>query len=172
LQSDLFDEPGIELSDELKDQLDDAIDVQSYKRKKHPVRKTLPADIPREQILYDLPESAKICGCGAQLIRFGEEVSEQIKYIPAQLSVVQHVRPKYACKCCQGNVQIAPMPSLLLPKCIAGPELVAYTLIAKYSDHIPLYRQSAIWERLGIDMPRSSLCGWLMKVAECVFRPH
>lgn len=58
------------------------------------------------------------------------------------------------------------MPSLLLPKSIAAPELVAYTIIAKYCDHIPLYRQEAIWNRLGIDMPRSSLCGWLMKVAQ------
>ena len=165
-QSDLFDEPGVELNDELKDQLDDSIDVESYRRKKHPVRKPLPSDIPRETILYDLDDAEKICDCGAQLVRIGEEVSEQLKYIPAKISVVQHIRPKYACKPCEANVKIAPMPLLLLPKCIAGPELIAYTIISKYCDHIPLYRQSGIWERFGIDMPRSSLCGWLMKVAE------
>jgi hypothetical protein len=82
--------------------------------------------------------------------------------------VVQHVRPKYACKPCQENVKIAPMPSLLLPKSLATPELIAYTIIAKYCDHIPLYRQQNIWNRLGIDMPRSSLCGWLLKVSELI----
>lgn len=166
LQSGLFDEPGIELMDELKDQLDDITDVQSYIRKKHPVRRPIPKDIPREVIVHDINDAEKVCRCGAPLVQIGEEVSEQIKYIPAQLSCIQHVRPKYACKPCQENVKIAPMPLLLLPKSIATPELVAYTIISKYCDHIPLYRQQAIWERLEIDMPRSSLCGWLMKVSE------
>jgi transposase len=165
-QTDLFDEPGIELEGELKDQLDDTVDVQSYKRKKYPVRKSIPSDIPREVIMHDISDAEKVCHCGEHLVRIGEEISEQIKYIPAQLSVVQHVRPKYACKPCQENIKIAPMPKLLLPKSMAAPELVAYTIIAKYCDHIPLYRQQAIWNRLDIDMPRSSLCGWLLKVAE------
>lgn len=165
-QSDLFDEAGIELFGELKDQLDEKIDVESYQRKKHPVRKAIPNDLPREVIVHDIPEQEKICACGEQLVRIGECITEQIKYIPAKLSVVQHVRPKYACKPCQENVKIAPMPSLLLPKSLATPELVAYTIIAKYCDHVPLYRQQNIWDRLGIDMPRSSLCGWLLKVSE------
>jgi transposase len=165
-QSDLFDEAGVELVGELKDQLDDTIDVGSYQRKKHPVRKLIPKDIPREVIVHDIPEHEKICSCGTHLVRIGETITEQIKYIPAKLSVVQHVRPKYACKPCQENVKIAPMPNLLLPKSIATPELVAYTIIAKYCDHLPLYRQQNIWDRLGIDMPRSSLCGWLLKVSE------
>jgi transposase len=122
--------------------------------------------MPREVITHDIAEHEKSCDCGAQLVRIGEEISEQIKYIPAKLSVVQHVRPKYACKPCQENIKIAPMPILLLPKSIATPELVAHTVVAKYCDHIPLYRQQNIWDRLGIDMPRSSLCGWLLKVSE------
>lgn len=165
-QSDLFDEAGIALVGELKDQLDDTIDVEGYQRKKHPVRKPIPKDMPREVIIHDIPDHEKTCSCGAHLVRIGEAITEQVKYIPAKLSVVQHVRPKYACKPCQENVKIAPMPSLLLPKSLATPELVAYTIIAKYCDHIPLYRQQNIWDRLGIDMPRSSLCGWLLKVAE------
>lgn len=118
------------------------------------------------RVLHDLTEEEKICDCGQHLIRIGEEISEQLKYIPAKISVVQHVRPKYACKPCQENVRIAPMPWLLLPKSIAAPELVAHTIISKYCDHIPLYRQEAIWGRMEIDMPRSSLCGWVLKVAE------
>lgn len=166
LQPDLFDEPGVELSQELKDQIDEEIDVKNYKRKKHPVRRRLPADLPREKIIHDIPESEKMCSCGKCLVKIGEEITEQLKYIPAQLSVVQHVRLKYACKPCQENVKIAPMPILLLPKCIATPELAAHTIIAKYCDHLPLYRQENIWHRLGVDLPRSSLCAWILKIAE------
>lgn len=167
LQPDIFDEPGVELPDEVKEQLEeDDIEVKSYTRKKHPVRKPLPCDIPREIILYDIPEAEKICGCGASLVQIGEEITEQLKYIPAQLSVLCHVRPKYACKPCQENIKIAPMPILLLPKSMATPELIAHTIVAKYGDHLPLYRQEAIWQRLDIDLPRSSLCGWVLKIAE------
>src|SRR5882757_10070747 len=73
---------------------------------------------------------------------------------------------EYACKPCQENVKIAPMPILLLPKSIATPDLIAHTIISKYCDHLPLYRQEAIWKRMNIDMPRSSLCGWVLKTAE------
>lgn len=143
-QLDLFDEIETEIDNELKDQLDDNIDVQSYTRKKHPVRKPIPKDIPREIIVHDISDAEKRCACGSHLVRIGEEITEQIKYIPSKLSVTQHVRPKYACKPCQENVKIAPKPTLLLPKCLAGPELIAYTITAKYCDHIPLYRQAAI----------------------------
>src|SRR6185312_6734252 len=166
LQSDLFDEAGIELSDEIKDQLSDEIEVKSHSRKKHPVRRMLPKDLPREIVVHDISPQEKICECGTHLKKIGEEITEQLKYIPAQLSVIRHVRPKYACKPCQENVKIAPMPTLFLPKSIATPELVAYTIIAKYCDHLPLYRQESIWNRLEIDMPRSSLCGWVLKAAE------
>ena len=166
LQSDMFDEPGVELSDEVKAQLEEEIEVDSYSRKKHPVRAVLPKDLPRERIMHDISEAEKVCQCGSSLVRIGEEITEQLKYIPAQLSVIQHIRPKYACKPCEGNIKIAPMPVLFLPKSIATPELVAHTIIAKYCDHLPLYRQESIWQRLEIDLPRSSLCGWVLKTAE------
>jgi transposase len=166
LQPDLFDEAGIELPEEVKEQLDEEVTVTSHTRKKHPVRRPLPAYLPREVVVHDISEVEKVCACGEHLIRIGEEISEQLKYIPAQLSVIQHVRPKYACKPCQENIKIAPMPMLLLPKSMATPELVAHTIVAKYCDHIPLYRQESIWERMEIDMPRSSLCGWVIKAAE------
>lgn len=166
LQPDLFDEPGIKLSDEVKAQIEEEVEVTSYVRKKHPVRSALPKDLPRERIVHDISEEEKVCSCGSHLVCIGEEITEQLKYIPAQLSVVQHVRPKYACKPCQSNVKIAAMPILLLPKSIATAELVAHTIITKYSDHIPLYRQESIWKRLKIELPRSSLCGWVLKTAE------
>lgn len=166
LQPDMFDEAGIELPEEVKEQLAEEVEVKSYIRKKHPVRRALPGYLPQEVVLHDIPEAEKICSCGKHLIRIGEEISEQLKYIPAQISVIRHVRPKYACKPCQENVKIASMPLLLLPKSIATPELVAHVIISKYCDHLPLYRQEAIWERMEVDMPRSSLCGWVLKTAE------
>jgi transposase len=166
LQPDLFDEAGVELPEEVKEQLSDEIEVKSHTRKQRPVRRKLPAYLPREIVLHDIPAADKVCYCGEHLVRIGEEISEQLKCIPAQVSVIQHMRPKYACKPCQENVKIAPMPTLLLPKSIATPELVAHVIISKYCDHLPLYRQEAMWKRMEVDMPRSSLCGWILKNAE------
>lgn len=163
-QADLFDEAGIE-SDKIEE-IKNTVEVKGHTRKKHPVRKPLPADLPREQVIHDLKEEEKICSCGTELSRIGEEVTEQLKFIPAQLSVVQHIRPKYACKPCQETVRIAPMPIFILPKTNATPELLAHTIISKYADHIPLYRQSKIWDRIDIDLPRSTLCSWLIDVSE------
>jgi transposase len=87
--------------------------------------------LPREVVAHDISDADKICHCGEQLVRIGEEISEQLKYIPAQISVIQHIRPKYACKRCQENIKIAPMPTLLLPKSMAAPELVAHIIISK-----------------------------------------
>ena len=156
----------VELPEEVKAQRRDEVEVKFHIRKKHPVRRPLPDYLPREMVLHDILDAEKVCGCGEHLVRIGEESSEQWKYIPAQISVLQHVRPKYACKPCQENVKIASMPTLLLPKSIATPELVAHVIISKYCDHLPLYRQEAIWERMEVDMPRSSLCGWMLKTAE------
>ena len=165
LQPDLFDEAGVELSEEVREQLTDVVEVTSHTRNKHPIRRPLPSYLPREEVLHDLSETEKVCHCGELLVRIGEETSEQLKYIPAQISVIRHVRPKYACKPCQENVKIAPAPNLLLPKSIATPELIAHVIVSKYCDHLPLYRQEAIWKRMEIDMPRSSLCGWVLRTA-------
>lgn len=167
---DLFDEAGTDLSAEVKEQLSDDPDsditVAAHTRKKKPKRCVLPEDLPRETIVHDISENEKICDCGEHLIKIDEEITEQLKYIPAKLSVVQHIRPKYACKPCQENVKIAPMPRLLLPKSMATPELVSHIIISKYCDHLPLYRQEKIWERIAVNLPRSSLCGWVLKTAE------
>src|SRR3990167_1830861 len=165
-QIDLFDEPGAELPEDVKKQLDEEMEVKGYARKKHPIRTPLPDYLPRETILLDIRDAEKICHCGEHLVRIGEEITEQLKYIPAQVSVIQHVRPKYACKPCEENIKIAPMPMLLLPKSIATPELVAHTIVSKYCDHIPLYRQESIWSRVEIEIPRSTLCDWVLKTAE------
>jgi transposase len=112
------------------------------------------------------PEQEKRCACGCTKQRIGEEVTEQLEIIPAQLKVITHVRSKYACNRCDEQVSIAPMPQLFLPKSMATPSLVAHTLVSKYQDHLPLYRQEKIWQRMGIEIARNTLCGWIMAAAE------
>jgi len=135
-------------------------------RPKKPVRRPLPAELPREVIEHDIPEQDKQCVCGCMKQRIGEEVTEQLEFIPAKLTVIAHVRPKYACNRCDEGVSIASMPQLFLPKSIATPSLVAHTIISKYQDHLPLYRQEHIWKRMGIEMPRNTVCGWIMAAAQ------
>lgn len=143
-----------------------SITVAEHTRTNKPKRSKLPDYLPREVIEHDVNASEKQCDCGCQKERFGEEITEQLEIIPMQLKVIQHVRPKYACKQCAGNVSIAPMPNLLLPKSIAAPGLIADAIVNKYVDHLPLYRQEMIWARYGVEIPRNTSCGWLMKVAE------
>ena len=137
----------------------------TYTRNK-PKRRTLPDNLPREVIEHDISELDKQCACGCLKQRIGEEVTEQLEVIPAQLKVIQHVRFKYACNRCDEGVSIAPMPRLFLPKSMATPSLVAYTIINKYQDHLPLYRQEKIWHRMGVEMGRNTICGWIMAAAE------
>ena len=137
----------------------------TYTRNK-PKRRTLPDNLPREVIEHDVPEHEKQCACGCLKQRIGEEVTEQLDIIPAQLKVIKHVRPKYACNRCDEGVSIAPMPTLFLPKSMATPSLVAHTIVSKYQDHLPLYRQEKIWQRMGIEIARNTVCGWIMSAAE------
>lgn len=157
-----FDEAEAVLPEELP-QEDNTITV-TYTRHK-PKRRILPADLPREVIEHDISEHEKRCVCGCMKQRIGEEVTEQLEIIPAVLKVIAHVRPKYACNRCDEGVSIAPMPQLFLPKSMATPSLVAHTLISKYQDHLPLYRQEKIWRRMGVEMPRNTICGWVMNAA-------
>ncbi len=162
-QLQLFDEAEAHANDEpLNAELTEKI---TYERKK-PTRKPLPKDLPREQVIYDVDESEKHCACGCEKQRIGEEVSEQLEVIPASVKVIQHIRPKYACNRCDAGVSIAAMPALFLPKSIASPSLVAHIIVNKYQDHLPLYRQQQIWTRANVDIPRNTMCGWIMKAYE------
>src|SRR5687768_13036659 len=98
----------------------------------------------------------------------GEEISEQLEFIPAQLRVLRHVRPKYACPKCRTGVRIAEMPKLPIPKSIASPTLLAHVTVAKYADALPLYRQEEMFRRMGIDLPRASLATWMVKCGELI----
>ena len=116
----------------------------------------------REEIIIDIPEEEKKCGCGASLVRIGEEVSERVKVIPEQMWVERTIRPKYACKTCEGSgdeekpaVRIASAAPSIIPKSIVTPELLAFLFVNKYVDHLPFYRQEKRFERIGINISRS-----------------
>jgi len=135
-------------------------------------RKPLPDHLPRVDVIHDVTEAEKICACGAHKSRIGEEVSEQLDYEPAKIKVIRNIRPKYACKQCEGVegqgpvVAIAPAPPQLIPKSNATSGLLAHILISKFEDALPFYRQEKIFARLGIDLPRATMCGWAVKISE------
>ena len=126
--------------------------------KRKAVRQALPANLPRVDRHHDL--GATHCGCGQAFKRIGEEVSEQLDCVPAQFFVLRHIRGKYACACCQ-RVQAAPMPAQMIDKGIPAAGLLAQVAIAKVDDHLPLYRQTEIYARSGVHIPRSSMAQWL-----------
>ena len=124
-----------------------------------PFRKPPPDHLPREVVNYD-PAQSCCPDCGGALKQFGEDVSEQLERIPATFKVIRHVRPKFACARCERVVQAA-APSRPIERGLAGPALVAHVLVAKYADHQPLYRQSEMYAREGVDLDRSTLAGWV-----------
>jgi transposase len=132
-------------------------------------RHKLPADLPHRRLVHDVPEKDKVCDeCGCEKKCIGEEVTEQLEYIPASLQVIEHVCPKYACPHCQNGVVQGEKPAQPIEKAIAGPGLLAHVIVSKYGDHSPLYRQEAILARHGVDLSRATLCQWAMGSAEAL----
>src|ERR1700691_5958322 len=129
------------------------------KRRSHPSRKPLPEDLPRDVVTH-LPPHSSCPDCGGALRQFGEDVSEQLERIPATFKVIRHVRPKFACAGCESVVE-APAAARPIERGLAGPALLAHVLVSKYADHLPLYRQSQIFARSGIDLDRSTLADWV-----------
>jgi transposase len=132
--------------------------------KARPVRKPLPEHLTREVVTH-VPDSDGCPDCGSQLRQFGEDVSEQLEYVPESFRVIRHVRPKFACTGCDRVVE-APAPSRPIERGLAGPGLLAHVLVSKYSDHLPLYRQSEIYARQGVEIERSTLAGWVGAASE------
>jgi transposase len=123
-----------------------------------PYRKALADHLPRQ---VEMHEPACICpNCGGAMRKLGEDVTEVLDYVPASFKVIRHVRPKLSCRDCETIVQM-PMPSLPIERGKPGPGLLAHVLVAKYADHLPLYRQSGIYAREGVDLERSTLADWV-----------
>jgi transposase len=129
-------------------------------------RKPLPANLPRKPVVHDVTPEQRICpDCGADRRPIGEEVREQLEYVPASLVVLRHVRPKYACEACHANVVIADRLPEPIEKGLPGPGLLAHVAVSKYADHLPLYRQEGIFGRFGVDLSRSTMCDWMAATA-------
>jgi len=124
-----------------------------------PARRSLPEHLPRETRKYP-PKQSACPDCGGELKHLGEDVSEMLEYVPARFKVIRQVRPKLACACCERIVQ-AEAPSRPSARGVAGPGLLAHVLVSKYCDHLPLYRQSEIYAREGVELERSTLADWV-----------
>lgn len=140
----------------------------SYTRKK-PVRKPLPKDLPREQVIHDIIEKTCDC-CGGELHRMGEDKSEKLEFIPAKIKVIEHIRPKYACRHCdksstQTQIKQASMPAMPINKGIASSSLLSQLITSKYQYGLPLYRQEAMFKQYGIELSRQTMSSWIDKSA-------
>lgn len=122
-------------------------------------RRGFPASLPRETVMHT-PGQACCPECGGSLKQLGEDVSEMLEYVPASFKVIRHVRPKLACSRCEHIAQ-AQAPSRPIVRGIAGPALLAHILVGKYCDHLPLYRQSAIYARSALELDRALLAEWV-----------
>jgi transposase len=130
-------------------------------------RKRLPAHLLRKPVVHDVPLEERACpDCGVERRRIGEEVREQLEYVPASMIVLQHIRPKYACQSCCANIVIAERLPEPIEKGLPGPGLMAQVVVSKYADHLPLYRQEGIFKRFGVDLSRSTMCDWMAAAAD------
>jgi transposase len=123
-------------------------------------RGSLPAHLPRVEVVVDITDKTCPC-CGAPLHAIAEDRSEMLDYVPAQLRVQVIRRPRYGCRACEGAVVQAPAPERPIDGGMATEALLAHVLVNKYADHLPLYRQSQIFARQGVDLDRSTLCNWV-----------
>lgn len=170
-QGELFNE-----AEQIIDELSVEETATSQKKRRQPKRQTLPKDLARETIIIDLADEEKTCDCcGHDLHPMGEKKSEQLKFIPAQVKVIETIRPQYSCRHCEKtatNVQIkiAPVPLGPIPKSIATPSLLSQIITNKYQYSLPLYRQEAMFKQHGIGLNRKTMSEWMIK-SSTLFKP-
>lgn len=132
-------------------------------------RISIPVELPREDIIHDLPADQKICPHdGTPLKQMGFESYEQLDIIPAQIKVLRHLRLKYACPCCEQHIVTAQKPAQPIEKSIASPGLLSFVATQKYVDALPLYRQTEIFKRIGIELDRTTLANWMVKCGQLI----
>jgi len=149
-------------------ELEDTVEVPAHRRR-NKRRVSLPSHLPREEMLYELPESERFCPHdGAELKAIGTEDHEQLEIIPAQAKVIVHSRQKYVCTCCEQYHVTAAKPKQPIEKSIAGPGTLAYVATQKYCDALPLYRQSEIFKRAGLELDRTNLANWMIRCGDLV----
>jgi transposase len=164
----VFDEIEESKDEAIIEAIEEATETIIYTRKKKTVgRKIETSNLPREQIVYDLTEEEKHCKCGGRLEKFGEDRSEQLEYIPAQIKVIERICSKYSCNCCE-TVKTAAKPEMPIAKSMAAPSLITDVIIKKYEHHLPWYRQSKIFAQDGIDIPANTICNWFLQAGEAL----
>jgi transposase len=152
----------------------ETVDVPAYRRRKRG-RKPIGENVPRVEVHHDIDEAEKRCGCGAEMSHIDDEISERLETIPEQIYAVRHIRPKYACRHCEGAgdeerpaVRIAEAPASIIPGSIVTPSLLAFIVVNKFVDHLPLYRQTARFARIGVEISRQAMSNWVVTVGRMV----
>jgi len=149
--------------------------IKSYKRKKNPGcgRKAIDPKIPRREKILDIAETEKTCACGTRLTKIGEESNEKLHIEPPVIYAEKTIRPKYACRHCEGTedeatpaVRIAPVEPSIIPKGIASPSLLSTIIIQKFEDHLPFYRQEQQFQRIMVRISRQDMSNWQQQVYE------
>ena len=165
-QGELFNEAEVEI----EQAVEVAQETIEYTRNKAK-RKPLPKNLPREVIVHDIADADKVCHCcNGELHKIGEDKSEKLEFIPAQVKVIEHVRPKYACRTCEkdgtsNSIKQAPVPNSVIPKGYATPSLLSQIITSKYQYGLPLYRQETMFKQYGIELSRKTMADWIIKTA-------
>jgi transposase len=145
---------------------DTAEPVAPIRERSQPKRQPLPDHLPRQDVVHQPADdgACKCPNCGKGMGKLGEDITEVLDYVPGHFRVIRHVRPKYACTACDAITQ-APAPAVPTPRGRATPATLAHLLVSKYCDHLPLYRQSEIYAREGLEIDRSTLGDWVGQAA-------
>ena len=146
---------------------DETVTVPAHTRRKRG-RKPLPETLPRVEVIHELPDNERVCPHDGNLLaEIGEVASEQLDIIPAKIRVIRHIRKQYACRC--GHcIKTAALPPQPIPKSLASPGLLAHITVSKYQDALPLYRQEAILQRIGVGLPRATLANWMIQAGTLI----
>lgn len=146
--------------------VEEAEEVVTTTAKRRGKRKPLPVELPRVEVIHELPEHELNCACGCRKQAIGEEVSEQLEIVPMQIRVIKHIRKVYGCKGCECAPVSADKPAQLIEKSLASPSVLAMLLTTKYVDGLPLHRFEKVLGRHGIDIPRQTLARWVIQCGE------
>ena len=170
-QGELFNE-----AEQIVDEMPTEEKETTNKKTNRPKRQSLPKDLARETIIVDLTDEEKTCDCcGHDLHQLGEKKSEKLQFIPAQVKVIETVRPQYSCRRCEKKatkvqIKIAPVPTSPIPKSIATPSLLSQIITSKYQYSLPLHRQEIMFKQHGIDLNRKTMSEWIIK-SSTLFKP-
>lgn len=167
-QKDLFFDEAERLAEPMAVEKSQTVTVAAYQKAK-PGRKPLDPNLPREVVRIELPENERVCAYDDSVLKeIGVDVSEQLDIVPAQIKVIRTERVKYACPCCEQSVKTAAVPKHLTPKGLFTANAMAWIVVSKYQDALPLYRQAAMLHRLGGDIARNTLAMMCVRIGEAV----